>query len=114
MEIQAGALDWAVNDEQNWASFLNTETGRRFLPRLLEGVPQLLDSGETNAILIRTGTVRGFQLAVQEMSRMAQTQPPVSTPEGNYPPLEKDSAWSDGLKMDPAPPKQNVLEPEFS
>ncbi len=33
MEIQAGALDWAVNDEQNWASFLNTETGRRFLPR---------------------------------------------------------------------------------
>lgn len=116
MEINAGPLDWAAPDEEKWASFLNSETGRRFLPRLLEGVPPLLDGGDTNAILIRTGVVRGFQLAVQELSRMAQHEPKSETPSGgNYPPLENDAAWGDGQKLDPTlQTKPSVLEPDFT
>lgn len=115
MEIEAGPLDWAITDEQNWAAFLNSETGRRFLPRVLEAVPQLLEGGDTNAILIRTGVVRGFQLAIQELSRMAQHEAVTKLPEGNYPPLDKDSAWDDGKKLDPAlKPSLSVLEPNFT
>jgi hypothetical protein len=115
MEITAGPLDWASNDEQNWAAFLNTETGRRFVSRLLEAVPSLLDEGDTNKILIRTGVVRGFQLAVQELMRMAQAQGKPEQVVDNYPPLEKDEAWADGKKLDPTlKEKPDVLEPDFT
>lgn len=114
MEIQADSLDWAINDEQNWASFLNSETGRRFLPRLLESVPALIEGGDTNAILIRTGVVRGFQLCVQELSRMSQTSKPVVLAEDTHPALEDDAAWADGQTLDPAPPKRNVLDLDFT
>jgi hypothetical protein len=114
MEIQAGPLDWASNDYDNWAAFLNTETGRRFLPRLLESVPPLIEGGDTNAILIRTGVVRGFQLAVQELARMARNDGPPPKVVDTHPPLEDDKAWNDGQTLDPNPPARPVLEPDFS
>lgn len=114
MEVTASPLDWAINDEENWLKFLGTETGRRVLGRLMEFAPVLLEKGDTNEIMIRSGELRGFQLAARALLEMAQSAPKATTSNdaGNYPPPEKDSAWGDGLKLEPEQPR-NVLEPKF-
>ena len=101
MEIVANYLDWTTNDEQVWAGFLSTETGKRLLPKLAESTPGLLEKGDTNEILIRTGKVAGLQLAVQTLLALAHPAPPesLSKPD-NYPALENDDAWADGEKLD--------------
>jgi hypothetical protein len=104
MEIVAGPMDWTTVDEQRWSEWLNTETGRRLLPKLLESLPGLLPKGDVNEILIRSGEVRGWQEAAQQLIRMAHTEPPPTPVESAYPPLEDDSKWSDGNKLnDPNP-----------
>lgn len=101
MEIAAAPDQWAVNDEQNWAAFLATETGKRFYNKFISYVPPLLTSGETNAILIRTGEVNGFRLALNALQDMVQGPPPGATTDAgtNYPAPEDDSKWNDGQKL---------------
>lgn len=102
MQITNQALDWSSDDEDNLRAFLMTETGKRFLPKLLEGAPTNLTEGDTNKILIRSGIVLGWQKVVQTALSLA-FRPPVSTVELNqpeaYPPLDKDEAWNDGNKL---------------
>jgi hypothetical protein len=95
MEITALPSDWTSNDEEQLARFLSTPTGQRFLPKLLESTPPLLERGHVNAILIRSGIVRGFQILATEILRLAQASAkPVSEPAPSYPPLEDDSHWA--------------------
>lgn len=102
MEIIADRLDWASNDEENLAKFLETETGKRFLPKLLESTPMLLAKGDTNEILIRAGEVRGYQDVARNILALAHSAP-VTKPEAAsaYPGLENDAAWNDGQKLEP-------------
>ena len=114
MEIIAGPLDWSPIDEERWGKFLETDTGRRLIPKLLESVPGLLASGDTNAILIRSGEHRGLQLAVSQLLAMSHSTPGnVTQVATSYPPLEDDAAWDDGQKLtpveDPAPKNPEVL-----
>ncbi len=103
MEISAGPLDWTSIDEEKWGKFLESETGRRLIPKVLESVPGLLASGDTNAILIRSGEHRGLQLAVSQLLAMSHSTPGVKTEaiSDSYPSLTDDTAWADGQELTP-------------
>lgn len=101
MEFLAKPEDWIQTDEENLAKFLDTETGKRLIPKLLEHCPELLGGGETNAILIRTGEVKSFHKVVETLVLLAHPLAPAagSTLSAEYPPLEDDAAWKDGQKL---------------
>lgn len=105
MEIATSSnLDWTHIDEQSLAQFLDTPTGRRFIPKLLEQAPIPLEAGDTNAILIRSGKVLGCQEIVKLILALSHSQPqPQLSTNIEYPPLENDKAW-------PAPPDEPALQ----
>lgn len=105
MEIIAGKMDWLATDEQNLAAFLETPTGQRFIPKLLEDAPMLLEQGDTNQLLIRSGLVLGYQKVAQTILMLAH--PPAKMNQEaavvDLPPLENDALW-------PKPPTEPALE----
>lgn len=101
LELIANPSDWTQFDAENLAKFLETETGKRLIPKLIEVKPVLLGAGDTNSILIRSGEVRAFDSMVQELVLLAHPPAPMSTPESEYPPLTRDEAWNDGQKLTP-------------
>lgn len=95
MEITDTLMPWSSEDEIRWNNFLLTETGKRLLPKLAEKIPTLLDGGEVNRVLIRSGEVRGFQLAISSMLELTHSPPmPTKEPEA-YPSLDDPSHWTD-------------------
>ncbi len=102
MEITKGPIDWdEVEDREILAQFLRTRTGQRLVPKIVESVPGLLGAGDTNAVLIRSGEVRGFQTAVGTLLGLAvaTSAPEETRPAGSYPAPEDDAAWQDGQKL---------------
>lgn len=99
MEILANETDWAANDEQNFAAFLETPTGRRFIPALARTAPSLLEKGHINAILIRSGEVRAFANVIEAIVLLAHPPAPLPQQQTQYPALEDDAAWGDGQKL---------------
>lgn len=92
-------MPWTTEDIDLWRQFLGTQTGSRLLPKLLEETPHLLGGGNTNDILVRSGEVRGFQLAAGALLAMTNYPPPPVKTAENYPLPEDDSAWNDGNKI---------------
>lgn len=104
MEISADTLEWTSIDSDNFSKFLDTPTGRRLLPKLAEAAPELFDKGDTNALLIRTGEVRGIQKILREILTLAHPPPPVSSGDTtNYPAPEDDKFWEGPKLGDPNP-----------
>jgi hypothetical protein len=103
MEILALPSDWTHTDADNLSKFLDTETGKRFIPTIADRVPPLLDKGADNEILIRSGEVRGFQNVVRVIVDLAHPAPPPTSPQSEYPDLENDKAWPDGRKLGEQP-----------
>lgn len=95
------ALPWNTEDESRWNDFVQTETGKRLLPKLMEQAPVLLGSGETNSILIRNGEFRGFAEAVKILLSLTHSPPLPPKPTQSLPPLEDDKAWDDGQTLNP-------------
>lgn len=93
MEVTNQTLAWDSNDEVVFRTFLLTETGKRLVPKVFESAPVLLDSGDTNSILIRTGTLLGFQLAIRSLLDLAYMPPAPVTPTSEYPDLLDNAAW---------------------
>jgi hypothetical protein len=108
MEILAGSLDWTPNDSERLAAFLDSETGKRFIPKLVEAAPTLFDAGDTNRILIRSGEVLSFQKIVKEILFLAHPPPPNKQEATEYPPLESDTHWNDGQKIEPETKPEGV------
>jgi hypothetical protein len=103
MEISNDALPWDSEDIDLWRQFLHSQTGTRLIPKLLEAIPPLLEEGDTNKILIRSGLVKGVQLTAQSLLGLAEhPQKPPESPE-QYPALENDAVWNDGKKVAEAP-----------
>lgn len=100
MEVLAKQSEWLATDEERLAAFLDSETGKRFLPRLLEQMPTLLGVGDTNAILIRSGEVRAYQQVVETIISLAHPPAPMKPAPNEYPRLEDDTAWNDGHKLE--------------
>lgn len=99
MQITNDQLDWDSEDMVAWRTFLGTRAGSRLLPKLLENIPQLLALGESNAILIRSGEVRGWIEAGRTLLALAVPPPEVKNPETTYPDLVDDSKWKDGQTL---------------
>jgi hypothetical protein len=106
IEIVARATDWTTNDQERWAEFLATETGKRLLPTLAETAPLLLPGGDINTILIRTGEVRGYQAVMRDLLALTQVEvkPTSEASSVSYPSLTDDSKWGDGQKLTPPAP----------
>ena len=102
IEIVANPSDWLPTDQERWANFLETETGKRLLPHLAESAPQLLSEGDINKILIRSGEVRGYQNVLRDLilaaHPSAKIEPSTAT---EYPPLTDDKKWNDGQTLEP-------------
>lgn len=94
------SLNWTDEDIQLLRQFLKTRTGEKFVPRLAEAAPTLLDGGHANKTLVRNGELRGYQMALREIFILAYPppEPPKETPA--YPHLDDDSAW-EGEKLNP-------------
>lgn len=105
MEIVANIMDWTTVDEENWAKFLDTDTGKRLIPKLLESTPTLLAGGDINQILIRSGEVRGIQEIARLMLELAHPQVKVTPVANEYPALDADDAWNDGQRLNEDPIK---------
>ncbi len=102
MEITNESLSWTSEDTDLWRAFLGTRTGSRLLPKLVESAPPLLESGDSNGILIRNGKVLGFQESVRALLNLAVNQPDAPKAEStNFPSLDDDAAWNDGQKINP-------------
>lgn len=102
MEIIANELDWLATDEQNLAAFLDTPTGKRFIPKLFEQSPSLLQNGDTNAILIRNGLVLGFQEVARTILALAHPAPKITSETATaYPSLEDDTKFEGPKLSDP-------------
>lgn len=99
MEITTDNLPWDNEDAAIFAGFLQTVTGRRLIPKLLESVPTLLSGGPTNEILIRSGELRGCSETVRTLLSL-QTVVLEQKPDPKaYPSLEDDAAWTDGQTL---------------
>jgi len=100
MDLTSDSLPWDSTDIALWRQFLDTRSGARLIPKLLESVPALLGGGDINAILIRSGDVRGFSAAARILLTLANETPaiPVAAPT-NYAALDDDTAWNDGQKL---------------
>lgn len=96
----ATELEFDSIDRFAWKTFLQTRAGLRLFPKILESVPQLLASGDTNALLVRNGEVRGFSMAVQAALALADAPPKEAPSERTtYPNLTDDAAWGDGQSL---------------
>lgn len=99
-EITNEGLPWSTDDEARLNAFLQTETGKRFIPKLAEKSPGLLGGGQTNEILIRNGEMRGFQLALSSLLELTHSPPlPVKSEASSYPSLDDDKQWDDGQEI---------------
>jgi hypothetical protein len=98
MEITINELEFTSEDVNAWRAFLQTRTGQRLLPKLLESAPVLIPGGETNRIMIRSGELLGFQAAVQGLLALAN---PLAEQKdaSNFPDLTDDDAWNDGKQV---------------
>lgn len=94
MEITNASPEWSSEDTLIFRQFLESPVGRRLIPALVEKVPGLKDGGDLNAILIRSGEVRGFQASVRELLELAYPPPGPTPVREEYPNLEDDSKWS--------------------
>lgn len=102
MQITNSQLEWTSEDIDLWRQFLHTQTGQRLIPKLVENAPVLLDKGDTNAILIRSGELRGMQELVRVMIALTEHAPKEpQAVEENYPDLHDDTKWNDGEKLNP-------------
>lgn len=99
MEITNDQLPFDAEDAAIFAGFLNTVTGRRLIPKLLENAPTLLSGGPTNEILIRAGELRGFSEAVRSLLSLQVVIPEIKPEPTAYPPLENDAAWADNQTL---------------
>lgn len=100
MEITTNELEFDSIDRFGLKTFLATRAGTRLIPKVAEHAPQLLGAGDTNAILIKSGELRGFQLAIQTLLALAEP-PPAQAPQAPvaYPNLTDDAAWNDGQTL---------------
>lgn len=105
MDITSEALEWDSNDTVNFRNFLKTSTGSRFIPKLAEGLPLLLPGGEMNAILIRSGELRGSQELIKTILALAYPPAEIKQNETGYHDLTDDQAWQDGQTIQTPTPK---------
>lgn len=100
MQNPQSSPEWAAEDTAALRNFLSSQTGTRLLDNIAAAQPALLPGGDTNAIMIRSGELRGAQHVLTTIFGLAY--PPKETadkPAETYPALTDDEAWADGNKL---------------
>lgn len=91
----AKTAEWTSDDAINLRNFLGSKTGERLVVHLGEFVPELLGGGDVNAILIRSGEVKGASATLAHLVSLT-VEVPDTLPERNpdkHPSLDDESAW---------------------
>lgn len=87
--------DWTSEDAINLRNFLGSKTGERLTVHLGESVPELLGAGDVNAILIRSGEVKGASaLLVNLVSLTVEPPKTLTETKENYADIDDDSKWN--------------------
>jgi len=95
-------LNWTSTEAAEWKAFLRTDTGGKLLHGLASEEPELLDGKDVNCTLVRSGETRHHKRIVAFLLSLANEPVVVSQEyESNYPPLDDDSKWNDGQKLNP-------------
>jgi len=89
---------WDSDDARALRIFLESPVGIRTLAWLKYWRPELLDGEHKNKTLVRSGQVKGYDEAVENMHSLTKENPVpddglTSSPE--YPSLDDDTKWSD-------------------
>lgn len=102
--ITTEGIEWDSDDAANFRAFLETKTGAKILPKILESTPPLLPGGGINEILIRSGEVRAVKIFADAFLALtvSATQTPVEPQNIAYPSLTDDKEWNDGQKLQPS------------
>jgi hypothetical protein len=90
-------LQWDSAEAGILQTFLDSPTGQKVLTILHGRIPGLLEKGDVNEILIRSGQVAGAQMIFDSLVSLvverpieAQSQPKT---EESYPDLDNEDAW---------------------
>jgi len=96
-------LNWSSEDVDILRGFLMTKTGQKLLPAIANAAPTLFESGDTSKILIRSGALLGYQMALRELQILAYPPPEPKKETTDYPNLLDDQAWPETEKLDLTP-----------
>ena len=107
MEVTNDLVEWDQQEDfEILRQFLNTRTGKRVIPKMLESMPALLAKGDVSEIFIRSGEVRGWQAAVSCLLGLATVVPESDIKDlavTEYAAPEDDSKWNDGQRLSSSP-----------
>jgi hypothetical protein len=95
MQVTNDTIEWTSDNAALLHEFLKTPTGQRLLPRIAEQVPALLSGGDVNALLIRSGEVRGYQDALRNLLAASMPTPEPAKAESSYPSLDDPANWNE-------------------
>jgi len=88
---------WDSDDAKILKDFFASTTGALALQHTLYAMPAFSDASP-HATLVSSCLREGFQRAVQALLDLQTIRPPQAEPESNYPDLEDDSKWNDGVQ----------------
>jgi len=90
-------LEWDSTEAGILRTFLDSPTGQKILTLLHGRIPGLLDGGDVNKILIRSGQVAGAQMIFDSLVSLIVERPielqSIQQTEENYPDLDHPNAW---------------------
>jgi len=86
---------WDSNNAANLATFLETPTGKLTLAWVQYWAPALTDGEHLNKTLVRSGEVKGYSAALENLITLTVEQPAEATQVDNYPSLDDHSKWDD-------------------
>jgi len=86
---------WDSVDSKNLFDFLNGETGKRLVAKLLFDRPHY---GDRLDRLVDSGTIEGYQDALENLFSYCELVKPTQTLEDNYPDIDIDHLWPESPK----------------
>lgn len=89
--INASEILFTPDDIAIWATFLNSPTGKRLIPKISDLTPRLLSRGDTNELMINHGAVLGFSAAVQVMLDLSVAKKEETPPADFWPALPPEN-----------------------
>ncbi len=87
--------EWDSQDAQILRIFLESDAGKKALSIVSDLCPPLLDGGDVNKTLVRSGEVKGWGSALTSLVELVNRKPESQLPPTNYPDLDDDSKWGD-------------------
>jgi len=85
--------EWDSTDAANLKAFLSTETAEKAFAIVADMAPSLLDGGDVNKTLVRSGEVKGYAAAISNLFELVTKKPESQPVSETYPDLDNDALW---------------------